>query len=119
MDGGLRALHGVLEDGLAQDADGDARPLEVQPVQVAAQLRLDDAGVHGVRGDGEAAVGPANPVEPPGQLLGEEHVGQLALLVRLERLVRARRVEVVEVDAACGTEKTAKFKTGFPSGQPR
>lgn len=96
MDRGLRPLLRCLHVGPQQQAESNSRALEVQPVQVASQLGLDDAGVHGVRGDGRRRR--PRSLEPPRQLLAEEHVGELALLVRPERLVRSLRVEVIEVN---------------------
>lgn len=72
---------------------------------MAAQLRLDHARVHGVRGDGGDVALLLGGAQPPRELGAEEHVGQLALLVRPPRVVRPLRVEVVEVDATGGVRQ--------------
>ena len=58
------------------------------------ELGVDDAGVQRVDG----RVGGHR--QPPRELVGEQHVGELALAVRRPALVIARALQVLEVDVA-------------------
>src|SRR5207247_6365350 len=88
VDGSSRALLGGAEEGAQQ-----LRERRGEAAVVLAEARRDGAGVEAVGGDARA-------LEAPGQLVGEEDVGELRRSVEPHRPVAARVAEVVQVDRA-------------------
>ena len=91
VDRGLGALLRALHE---RSEDGEHEPHPATRV-LLAERRADHSGVERVRRD-------ARPLEPAGQLVGEQDVGQLGLVVRALTAVAPLALEVVEVDAAHG-----------------
>src|SRR5439155_7105234 len=86
VDRGRRALLGSAEEGAQQPGDGGRE----------AAIVLPEAGGDGARV--EAVGGHARAVEAPGQLVGEEDVGELGGGVDAHRAVAPRVAEIVEID---------------------
>lgn len=82
---GLRPLLGSL------DEEGEKPPHPSHESRVPNQLRVDRARVHRIRRHARA-------FQPPGQLPGEENVGQLAVAVGQTRVVELLALQVMEVD---------------------